>query len=450
MRWLIAFLLMSSSALAETVTTTNVLPDLSAFTTSGSTTSAGSARGCSAGEFCTGNATAGGGTYTSTFDVPLTEDEVRRGFTLDSAVTVDSHPSNATLSTCTSVTQVGDCRDLFTLGITLLDGETVAKEFTHEVELDFTGERLFSFSDTMVENDFGILTGTLSLFGIDAGFHSGFFGPKFSDPSLTFTHERVVEQQILDQIVQNDVIAAAPPVQINLPPPPVDLPPPPAAAPVVVAVAPQAPSEPPPPPEIVPIQIDLPPPPMEQRQQESQAEATIEAQIEQDIAPPPVEQPRAREPEPEPEPEPEQPQQSSEREPEPEGQPAEAQPEPQPSETEPEPEPSVEPPAETREAQAPPKPKSRQEKVKAAAEKAVAKIAPSQRYSAASQTTTMVAMGMISPKIVAPTALVDTPGFFTGTKVPDGPSMVDRMQNYTLFGGSNGAHNALVDLDWKR
>ena len=409
MRWLIAFLLMSSSALAETVTTTNVLPNLSAFTTSGSTTSAGSARGCSTGEFCTGNATAGGGTYTSTFDVPLTEDEVRRGFTLNSAVTVDSHPSNATLATCTSVTQVGDCRDLFTLGITLLDGGTVAKAFTHEVELDFTGERLFSFSDTMVENDFGILTGTFSLFGIDAGFHSGFFGPKFSDPSLTFTHERVVEQQILDQIVQNDVIAAAPPVQIN-----------------------------------------LPPPPMEQRQQESQAEATIEAQIEQDIAPPPVEQPRAREPEPEPEPEPEQPQQSSEREPEPEGQPAEAQPEPQPSETEPEPEPSVEPPAETREAQAPPKPKSRQEKVKAAAEKAVAKIAPSQRYSAASQTTTMVAMGMISPKIVAPTALVDTPGFFTGTKVPDGPSMVDRMQNYTLFGRSNGAHNALVDLDWKR
>ena len=450
MRWLIAFLLMSSSAFAETATTTNVLPDLSTFTTSGSTTSAGSARGCSAGEFCTGNATAGGGTYTSTFDVPLTEDEVRRGFTLNSAVTVDSHQSNATLATCASVTQAGDCRDLFTLGITLLDGGTVAKKFTHEVELDFTGERLFSFSDTMAENNFGILTGSFSLFGIDAGFHSGFFGPKFSDPGLTFTHEQVVEQQILDQIVQNDVIAAAPPVQINLPPPPVDLPPPPAAAPIVVAVAPQAPSEPPPPPEIVPIQIDLPPPPMEQQQQEAQAEATIEAQIEQDIAPPPVERPRSQEPEPEREPEPEQPQQSSEQEPEP----TEAQPEPQPSEAEPEPEPEPEPaverPVETREAQAAPKPKSRQEKVKAAAEKAVARIAPSQRYSAASQTTTMVAMGMISPKIVAPVVLVDTPGFFTGTKVPDGPSMVDRMQNYTMFGRSNGAHNALVDLDWKR
>lgn len=445
MRWLIAFLFMSSSALAETVTTTNVLPNLSTFTTSGSTTSDGSERGCTAGEFCTGNATAGGGTYTSTFDVPLTEDEVRRGFTLNSAVTVDSHPSNATLPTCASVTQVGDCRDLFNVTVALLDvTNTVVEKFERQIELDFGGLRTFDFTDTVQANSFSILTGEFELFGVDAGFHSGFFGPKFSEPSLTFTHNQIVEQQILDQIVQNDIIAAAPPVQINLPPSPVDLPPPPAAAPIVVAVAPQAPSEPPPPPEIVPIQIDLPPPPMEQRQQESQAEATIEAQIEQDIAPPPVEQPREREPEPE------QPQQSSEREPEPEGQPAEAQPEPQPSEPEPEPEPSAEPPAETREAQAPPKPKSRQEKVKAAAEKAVAKIAPSQRYSAASQTTTMVAMGMISPKIVAPTALVDTPGFFTRTKVPDGPSMVDRMQNYTLFGRSNGAHNALVDLDWKR
>jgi len=424
MRWLVVFLFMSSPVFANSATTTNVLPNLSTFTASGSTTSS-STSGCTAGEFCTGNSTAGGGTYTSSFSVPLTEAEVQRGFDLNSAVTVDSHQSNSTLATCVSTTQAGDCRDLFTLGITLLDGDAVAKKFTHEVELDFTGNRLFSFSDSIAANSFGILTGSFSLFGIDAGFHSGFYGPKFSDPSLTFTYEQIVEQQILDQIVQNDIIAAAPPVQIVAAPPVVDLPPPPTAAPIVVALAPTAPSEPPPPPEIAPIQIDLPPPPMEQQQQEAQAEATIEAQIEQDIEPP------APEPTAEPEPEPT------------------TEPEPT-SESEPEPEPVAERPAETREAQAPAKPKSRQEKVKAAAEKAVAKIAPSQRYSAASQTTTMVAMGMISPKIVAPRSLVDTPGFFTGTKVPDGPSLVDRMQNYTLFGRSNGAHNALVELDWRR
>jgi len=266
MRWLIALLLMSFPAFAETVTTGNILPNLSTFTTSGSTTSS-STSGCTAGEFCTGNSTAGGGTYTSSFSVPLTEAEVQRGFDLNSAVTVNSHQSNSTLATCTSVTQAGDCRDLFTLGVTLLDGDAVAKKFTHEVELDFTGNRLFSFSNSIAANSFGILTGSFSLFGIDAGFHSGFFGPKFSDPTLSFTYQNIIEQQILDQISvvdQQVAIAPPPPVEIIVAPP-VSSSPPPAAAPVVVAAAPEAP---PPPPEIAPIQLDLPPPPVEQQQQE--------------------------------------------------------------------------------------------------------------------------------------------------------------------------------------
>ena len=433
---LVVFLLASPCALAEGVTTTNILPNLSSFTTSGSTTSNISS-GCSEGEFCTGNAAVGGGTYTSTFVVPLTEDEIQRGFTLESTVTVDSHPSNATVSTCTSLDQTGDCRDLVILGVTLLDGVTVAGQFSHEIELDFSGERDFWFSDSVSSNSFGILTGSFSLFGIDAGYHQGFFGPKFSDPTLTFTYDQLVEQQILDQIAQNDAVAAQPPAQImEMAPAMTNMLPPQTSSTLVVAVAPQAPSEPLPPPEIAPIQIDLPPPPVEQ-QQEAQAEAAIEAQIESEI-----ESPLETESEPETEPSPE-PSPSSEPESEPE---PETGTEP---EAEPEPEPETEPSEEVREPLAPSKPKSRQEKIKAAAEKAVARIAPSQRYSAASQTTTMVAMGMISPKIVTKTYLVDTPGFFTGTKVPDGPSMVDRMQNYTLFGSSNGAHEAFVDFDWR-
>ena len=403
MRWLIALLLMSFPAFAETVTTTNVLPNLSTFTTSGSTTSS-STSGCTAGEFCTGNASAGGGTYTSTFDVPLTEAEVKRGFDLNSAVTVNSHVSNSRLATCTSVTQAGDCRDLFTLGITLLDGDAVAKKFTHEVELDFTGNRLFSFSDSIAANSFGILTGSFSLFGIDAGFHSGFFGPKFSDPTLSFTYQNIIEQQILDQISvvdQQVAIAPPPPVEIIVAPP-VSSSPPPAASPVVVAAAPEAP---PPPPEIAPIQIDLPPPPAEQQQQESQAEADIEAQIEQ--APEPAEASSSPE------------------------ETTEAAPEAAP------------------EAVRPPQPKTRQQKIKAAAQKVVAKIAPSQRYSAAAQTTMLVAMGMIAPRIKTTNALVDVVTMPTKS-MSDERSLANPMRNYTLFGRSNGAHNALVELDWKR
>ena len=403
MRWLVALLLMSFPALAETVTTSNLLPEISEFQTSGSTTSS-STSGCTAGQFCTGNASAGGGTYTSTFDVPLTEAEVQRGFDLNSAVTVNSHVSNSRLATCTSVTQAGDCRDLFTLGVTLLDGNAVAKKFTHEVELDFTGERLFSFSDSIAANSFGILTGNFSLFGIDAGFHSGFYGPKFSDPSLSFTYEQIVEQQILDQIAvvdQQVAIAPPPPVEIIVAPP-VALPPPPAAVSVVVAAAPEAPA---PPPEIAPIQLDLPPPPAEQQQQESQAEADIEAQIEQ--APEPAEASSSSE------------------------ETTEAAPEAAP------------------EAAQPTAPKTRQQKIGAAAQKVVAKIAPSQRYSAAAQTTMLVAMGMIAPRIETTNALVDVVTMPTKS-MSDDRSLVNPMQNYTLFGSSNGAMDALVQLDWKR
>jgi hypothetical protein len=413
MRWLIALLLMSFPALAETVTTGNVLPNLSTFTKSGSTTSDGSARGCTAGEFCTGDATAGGGTYASTFDVPLTEAEIRRGFTLDTSVTVDSHPSNANLATCSSITQSSDCRDIFNVTVALFDvTNTVVQKFERQVELDFGGLRTFNFTDTVQENSFSVLTGGFELFGVDAGFHSpSFFGPKFSEPSVSFTHDRIVEQQILAQIatVDQQVAIAPPPVDI-IAVVPVALPPPPAApAPIVVAAAPEAP---PAPPAIAPIQLDLPAPAAEQQQQEAQAEATIEAQIEQ-----------APEPTPEPAAEPEAPSSPEET--------TEAAPEAAP------------------EAVQPPQPKTRQQKIKAAAQKVVAKIAPSQRYSAAAQTTMLVAMGMIAPRIKTTNALVDVVTMPT-TSMRDDRSLANPMQNYTLFGSSNGAHEALVQLDWKR
>jgi hypothetical protein len=412
----LALILSVASAFAETVTTEDVLSDLSTFIPTGATTSSNT-NGCTVGQYCTGDATSLGGTYTSlSFDVPLTQDEVQRGFSLDSSVTVDSHSSNASLATCITTTQASDCRDLFTVGVTLLDGEAVAGKFTHEVELDFSGQRLFSFSNSITANNFGRLTGKFSLWGIDAGYHSGFFGPQFSDPTLTFTYDALLVEQILDQVtdvmVTTELIAAPQPIIVA--PQPVDLPPPPTAPTAQMVFAP-APSEPPAPPQIEMVVADLPAPPA-QEQQEAQAEAEIEAQIETE--------PQAPEPE---APEPEQ---------------AEAE-QAEPAQTEPEqtePEPEVVAPAQ----QAAAKPKTRQQKVKAAAEKIVAKIAPSQRYSAASQTTMMVAMGLISPKIVAPGTLIDTPGFFVPGSVPDGPSMVDRMQNYVVFGRSNAAYERLV------
>jgi hypothetical protein len=399
MRWLLLLLFSVTPALAEPATTGNVLPNLSAFTTSGSTTSSGG----------TGHASSGGGTYTSSFDVPLTEGEVRQGFSLNSAVTVNSHPSNAVLATCTSLTQASDCRDIFRLGLKLFDGTDLAANFLHEVELDFGGLRDYTFADTFAANDFGVLTGELSLFGIDAGYHQGTYGPIFSDPSLTLAYQTVIDQHIIDQIIQDTEIAtdvAAPPP----PPPPAETAPtsqtagPPPPATMTATMETQEPA-PPPPPTIEPM---APPPSEQQQQEEDQATAEVEAEI------------QAAEPEPEP------------------------RPEPQPAEPE------------TREAaspQAAPEPRqTRQQKVKAAAQKVVKKIAPSQRYSAASQTTTMVVMNMLSGRIATGVVIKDAAAatFFSPENVPDGPSMVDRMTNYRIFGQANGAHNALVESQWTK
>ena len=412
-------LLVSAPVSAQTLTTDNVLPDMSAFTTSGSTTSA-STRGCTAGEFCTGNATSGGGTYTSSFDVPLTATEVRRGFTMNSSITVDSHPSNATLATCTTITQRSDCRDIFRFSLSLLDDSTtVVETFEREVELDFSGLHTFTFEDTVAENSFSILTGELELFGVDAGFHSGFFGPKFSEPSLTFTHQDVVEQQILDQLARHEVQVA---VATPPPPPPLEPMAPPSAPqapppPVQTNIGPPPPPEAPPPPTIQPVAAAPQP---EQRREEAQAEAEIEAEME--AAPRPEPQERASE---EPQRQEQPVAESSEQE----------QPEP----------------TSNAQAEAPaPKPKTRQEKVKAAAQKVVKKIAPSQRYNAASQTTTLVVMNIISGKIDSGVTIQDTQGFFPKESMADNRSLSNPLQDYQVFGASNAAHEALVRLQWSK
>lgn len=398
MRWAAALLVFSLPVMAEELTTSNVLPALSGFTTSGSTNATGG----------TGHASAGGGTYTSSFDVPLTEAEVQRGFTLNSALTVSSHSSNSVLATCSSITQASDCRDIFRLTLSLMDlTSTVVEKFEHEIELDYSGLENYSFTDKVGLNSYATLTGEFELYGIDAGYHSGMYGPVFSDPTLKFIYESAVEQQLLDQIAQLAVqIAFAPP-----PPPVIEVTSaPPAAEQPSTMMTSVDQTAPPPPPTVETIG----PAPVEQQQQqqeETEVEAAVEAEIE------------ATEPE---------------REPEPTEPGAETE-----VETEPE--------AETEVAsEAVPPRRTRKEKVKAAAEKVAKKIAPSQRYTAASQTTVMVVMNMLAGKIVTDLTVPDTPGFFPVRGMDDTRSMSDPLIDYTLFGKSNAAHEALIQSEWSR
>jgi hypothetical protein len=498
---LLLTVLLCSPASAEELTTGNLVPGISDFTTSGGT-SFGTGSGCSSGAYCTSGTTGGGGTYTSSFDVPLTEAELNQGFTLNSALTVSSHQSNSVLSSCSDgVLQSGDCRDIFRLTVTLQDAGTTVESFVHSEEMDFSGLQNFTFTDVVATNNYGVLTGIYELFGIDAGFPSGFYGPQFSNPSLTIDYQTAfVQEEVLTAITEQIETQTQDVIQATVAPEPAPLPPPPLAEPVVALATFDTVTVSAPPVDVPPVVVvDIPttetltptssvatvaPPPPEpvaptiqplapvsetQQAQESTAEAQIEAAVEAPAPEPTVEaaapEPTVEAPAPEPAetevaevaevaPEP------AEAEAEAETEVAEVAPEPAEAETESEqPESKATSKATARRKVAP----TSMSKVSVAAvtvpvtpavaaQTVVDAIAPSQKYGAAAQTVTLIAMGVIAENralFKGPGIPDAAAGFFSTSTIPDGPSIVDRMTNYRFSGQANAAHSALVESQWR-
>lgn len=427
---------------AEDLTTSNLTPNMSGMTASEGT-SVGTGYGCSQGQYCTSGTNEGGGTYTSNFDVPLTEAELNQGFTLNSGITVNSHSSNSRLPTCANgLLQSGDCRDVFKLTITLKDGGTTVETFVHSEELTWSGLKDFTYSDVVGTNDYGVLTGVYELYGIDAGYPVGYYGPQFSNPGLTIDYQTALVTEdtttLITDVIQTetettimdaatggtggtDITSSAATVSIpafqtytntvstpvNTPvdnssssgsvfTPPVDT----ASASTettmnsapVIETAAAAPT-------IAPVAQQT----ETQQAEETQAETQIETAM-----------------------------------------------------------------VKTTVAKAKPQKAKTQKKTASsstavvvpvavpvtaavAAQAVVDNIAPSQKYGNTAQTVTLVAMGMIANNkgLFKASALPDTPKFFSNSSVPDGPSMVDRMTNYQVFGQSNGLHNELVESQWR-
>ena len=455
-------LTISSILKSEDLTTSNLTPNMSGMTASGGT-SVGTGHGCSQGQYCTSGTNEGGGTYTSNFDVPLTEAELNQGFTLNSGITINSHSSNSRLPTCANgLLQSGDCRDVFKLTITLKDGGTTVETFVHSEELTWSGLKDFTYSDVVGTNDYGVLTGVYELYGIDAGYPVGYYGPQFSNPGLTIDYQTALvtedtttlitdviqtetETTIMDaatggtgdtDITSSAVTVSIPAFQtytntastttINAPvdnssssgsvfTPPVDT----ASASTettmdsapVIETAAAAPT-------IAPVAQQT----ETQQAEETQAETQIETAM--------VSQPVAAETA------------SSET-------------------TEPAPTTKTVAKAKPQKAKTQKKTASSSTTVvvpvavpvtaAVAAQAVVDNIAPSQKYGNTAQTVTLVAMGMIANNkgLFKTSALPDTPKFFSNSSVPDGPSMVDRMTNYQVFGQSNGLHNELVESQWR-
>ena len=150
------------------------------------------------------------GIYDKDFDLEsqMTISDINAGFDLDYGVTVNSHSSNARLSSCTSITQNSDCRDIFKLTISLFDANEVVHKFEHEVELDFSGNRDYTYNQVIQPNSYQSLTGNFELYGVDAGYPSGWYGPKFSEPYLTTSWEvvEIINQEVLDLLEHSDIL----------------------------------------------------------------------------------------------------------------------------------------------------------------------------------------------------------------------------------------------------
>lgn len=471
----VAFFTMHGMVKAEDLTTSNLAPSMSDMTASDGT-SIGSGHGCSQGQYCTSGTTEGGGTYSSTFDIPLTEAELQQGFTLNSGITINSHSSNSRLPTCANgVLQSGDCRDIFKLTIKLKDGTNVVESFVHQEELTWSGLKDFNYADTVGTNNYGILTGVLELYGIDAGYPVGYYGPQFSDPSITIDYQTalVIEDvtTVIDDIIQTetettimdttiggtDITSPSTTATVTIPvfqtytsvasvetiePPtsesvvaaPTMTTAPVAettmSAPVVEPVAPAAPT-------IAPVAQQT----ETQQAETQQAETQIETAMQPVAAEPSSSQETA----------------STE------------------TTTETVSEPSTPKPESTPKAVAKGRPQKTKGKTKtarktvatattttvpvsvpvtpaAAAQAVVSNIAPSQKYGSTAQTVTLVAMGMIANNrgLFKSPSIPDVANFFSSSSVPDGPSIVDPMQNYQVFGQSNGLHNELVESQWSK
>ena len=181
----------------------NLLPGLIEFATNGDATMTGNTNFCDPGEACTG---AQGGTYSTTIDVTdeMSIAEINAGFDLAYGVTVNSHPSNASLPTCDQTN--GDCQDNFNLTLTLTENDEVRQTYEHEFVLDYSGLREYEFEQTVVSNSWVELSMLLELYGQDAGYPTGLYGPQFTDPWLTTGYNAIsyITEQIVT-IVQDDM-----------------------------------------------------------------------------------------------------------------------------------------------------------------------------------------------------------------------------------------------------
>ena len=160
----------------------------------------------------TGNQLTGGGTVTQTFNIEnfMTEAEAQLGFTLNYGADVKSHSSNTSVPACAGnySSSGGDCRDDFKITVKLQDGSTQVALYEHEyLGITWKGwdTTTFDFTQSVGANSWTDLSATMSLYGIDRGYNSGYFGPYFDNVHFSATYSAIsfITEQVTTLVTNN-------------------------------------------------------------------------------------------------------------------------------------------------------------------------------------------------------------------------------------------------------
>lgn len=191
------FLLLSLASFfskAEEVTTENLLGD-STDTNINDVDTSGTSYGMVGAEFTTGNESLGGGS--KTFSIDLSEYENIN--IIEYGSSVYSHSSNTSVPSC--IESAGDCRDEFKITVSLYNDSVLVKTYTHNYyDINWAGTQSYYYSQTTTDLIYN--SAELELYGMDAGYTSGYYGPGFSDAYFKVTYEIIetVIDQVLDSI----------------------------------------------------------------------------------------------------------------------------------------------------------------------------------------------------------------------------------------------------------
>ena len=142
--------------------------------------------------------TTGGGQIVSEYvemAQDLTEAELQAGFTLNYGVSVESHQSNTTVPWCSKTN--GDCNDRFRVTVRLYNADpngnanSLVHTFNQYETLNYSNTRNYTYTEDIAANNYTELWGQMELWGQDSGYHSGMYGPIFSNPYMTLTYDAI-------------------------------------------------------------------------------------------------------------------------------------------------------------------------------------------------------------------------------------------------------------------